>query len=328
MYTKNANRIRGRTLWIAAAATIALGFAACAGDQHESAAPEQPADVMEQATLVPVPALEAKAAESAAQDGAITGQPVDPLALYRDVDEDDLAPESTQLVEVPAEVFPEVQAKVNPVPAMAKGASQDLPIAAIPEETHQAPAMEAKGQLGVLTQLDNALSKTRWASNPTPWDRGRIGRYETSFDREADRAKSLQARAKLRSFEGAPPVMPHSLSYIAGGKECLDCHYTGLQIGKKVAHPMSHVTMANCTQCHVEQTNKLFDEVIVPGNNFDGDRPIREGVSSMAGAPPMIPHTTLMRTACLSCHGEFGYLGLKTDHPERSNCMQCHIVEK
>ena len=101
-----------------------------------------------------------------------------------------------------------------------------------------------------------------------------------------------------------------------------------MQIGKKVAHPMSHVTMANCTQCHVEQTNGLFDELIAPGNNFDGDRPAREGASSMDGAPPMIPHTTLMRTACLSCHGEFGYLGLKTDHPERSNCMQCHVVDK
>ena len=41
----------------------------------------------------------------------------------------------------------------------------------------------------------------------------------------------------------------------------------------------------------------------------------------------MMPHGTFMRTRCLSCHGEYGYPGLRTDHPRRVNCVQCHITD-
>ena len=43
-------------------------------------------------------------------------------------------------------------------------------------------------------------------------------------------------------------------------------------------------------------------------------------------APPVMPHSTLMRVNCLACHGPNGYRGLRTTHPERLNCVQCHAV--
>ena len=39
-----------------------------------------------------------------------------------------------------------------------------------------------------------------------------------------------------------------------------------------------------------------------------------------------MPHATLMRTDCLSCHGPASYPGLRTDHAQRVNCVQCHAV--
>ena len=128
--------------------------------------------------------------------------------------------------------------------------------------------------------------------------------------------------------------MPHSESYSAGSKTCLDCHLNGSTIGERVAHPLPHPVLINCQQCHVEETSRLYDELITPGstlsaamgNTFEGQFFERVGETSIAGAPPMIPHGTFMRTQCLSCHGEFGYPGLETPHPDRQNCLQCHIV--
>ncbi len=54
------------------------------------------------------------------------------------------------------------------------------------------------------------------------------------------------------------------------------------------------------------------------------------------GAPPTIPHDVqeLGRKKCLSCHFQGLDLGIKggeaykTPHPERSNCLQCHLPQK
>lgn len=54
------------------------------------------------------------------------------------------------------------------------------------------------------------------------------------------------------------------------------------------------------------------------------------------GAPPTIPHDIkeLGRKRCLDCHFQGLDLGLKggeaykTPHPERANCLQCHLPQK
>lgn len=54
------------------------------------------------------------------------------------------------------------------------------------------------------------------------------------------------------------------------------------------------------------------------------------------GAPPTIPHQVkeLGRKKCLSCHFQGLDLGIrqgeayKTPHPERENCLQCHLPQK
>jgi cytochrome c-type protein NapB len=46
----------------------------------------------------------------------------------------------------------------------------------------------------------------------------------------------------------------------------------------------------------------------------------------MPGAPPPIPHSPDMRGNCVACHAGPGAVAeIRTPHPERANCRQCHV---
>jgi len=143
-------------------------------------------------------------------------------------------------------------------------------------------------------------------------------------DKFAARVKSMDQRAGLRAFEGAPPVIPHTIADM-NIQTCRACHAQGLQAGDKVARMVSHTFLTNCTQCHVEDSGILPGDDSGPTSTFIGLRPSGYGgTRASAGAPPVMPHTTFMRTNCVSCHGEHGYDGWRPDHLSRSNCIQCH----
>jgi cytochrome c-type protein NapB len=82
--------------------------------------------------------------------------------------------------------------------------------------------------------------------------------------------------------------------------------------------------LTNCTQCHVEQQAELLDPFVLARNGFIGLPAPFEGIRAFSAAPPVVPHSTLMRTECLSCHGPHGPDGMETTHPWRQNCLQCH----
>ncbi len=147
-------------------------------------------------------------------------------------------------------------------------------------------------------------------------------------DKFASRVRSMEHRASLRAFEGAPPVIPHPIVDL-NIQTCRACHAQGLQAGDKVARMVSHTYLTNCTQCHVESGRAM------PGSAMGNDRGTDNtfigfrssgygGTRASAGAPPVMPHTTFMRTNCVSCHGEHGYDGWRPDHLSRTNCVQCH----
>jgi len=143
-------------------------------------------------------------------------------------------------------------------------------------------------------------------------------------DKFASRMKSIEQRAALRAFEGAPPVVPHPVLDI-NVQTCRACHATGLRTGDKVSRMAPHTYLINCTQCHVEAASPgLVDAQQFP-NSFVGRRASGYGgTRAWAGAPPVMPHSVFMRTNCVSCHGEFGYDGWRPDHLSRTNCVQCH----
>ena len=151
-------------------------------------------------------------------------------------------------------------------------------------------------------------------------------RFDPMANRQNTRLDSLDKRAEHRAYDGAPPVMPHSKNF-ARTKTCLECHQQGMYLGNRYARPMSHAYLVNCEQCHVESKHLYLDFARQPvSNNFMGLHPPVGGMRASAVSPPVMSHGTMMRINCLACHGPNGYQGLRTAHPERLNCVQCHSV--
>ena len=141
-------------------------------------------------------------------------------------------------------------------------------------------------------------------------------------------ARSTDQRAAGRAYDGAPPVIPHA---IAG--ECVTCHdEQGTVIaGVGVAPASPHGAQAasgglrRCRQCHVPSTTT---DVMV-ASVFSGlPQGPWKGGRATAGAPPTIPHTLQFRENCLACHaGPASRMEIRTSHPERPRCRQCHVPQ-
>jgi len=128
-----------------------------------------------------------------------------------------------------------------------------------------------------------------------------------------------------RAYYGAPPVIPHPIASMntIGAQSCLKCHEKGGYVSKfKAFAPVTpHPNLVSCVQCHVPvNDDKLFAE-----SNFTGMGKPELNQRAMMGSPPVIPHKIHMRETCLSCHsGPSAPSAIKTTHPERINCLQCH----
>jgi cytochrome c-type protein NapB len=146
-------------------------------------------------------------------------------------------------------------------------------------------------------------------------------------DHEGALKSSAAVRAERRAYDGAPPTIPHD----SFGANCSNCHtHRGRSVsGVGFAPASPHVDTRyaggtiRCRQCHVPvATDGLFVATSYEGLPQDlaaGDRATR-------GAPPRIPHRVLMRENCAACHdGPGAREGIRTDHPERTRCRQCHV---
>lgn len=138
---------------------------------------------------------------------------------------------------------------------------------------------------------------------------------------------SALARAERRAYDGAPPVMAHEEL----GIDCIACHdQKGMEVTDLgFAPPSPHEetlgmsAISRCRQCHVPAlTTDLF-----AANDFRGLRQdLRRGRRLNQLAPPTMPHKTFMRENCLACHsGPAAREEIRTDHPERARCRQCHV---
>ena len=142
---------------------------------------------------------------------------------------------------------------------------------------------------------------------------------------------ALQARASRRAYDGAPPTVPHPIMQDSSAA-CLACHAQGLQVKDRFASKISHPTFGgSCTQCHVSSRGAFSSAdaaafaVALTENSFHGAEAPPNGPRAWPGAPPTVPHRTLMRSDCMSCHGPKGLFALRTPHPERQSCTQCHV---
>lgn len=132
-----------------------------------------------------------------------------------------------------------------------------------------------------------------------------------------------------RAYEGAPPVIPHE----AFGASCTECHRpAGPELAELgYAPPSPHgmtagMELARCRQCHVFQ----HTEGVWRSNTFEGlSRPPVPAPRAHPLAPPVIPHPVYMREDCLACHdGAAAREEIRTTHPERARCRQCHVEQQ
>lgn len=141
---------------------------------------------------------------------------------------------------------------------------------------------------------------------------------------DEQRSQVLAQRSALRAYDGAPPTIPHAVE----GRstfECLACHAKGAIVAGKRAPAMSHERHDSCTQCHVATGGPPAPAPApLSSSSFVGQPAAGRGARAWPGAPPTIPHTTSMRSACASCHGVAGAMGMRSTHPWRESCTQCH----
>lgn len=142
-----------------------------------------------------------------------------------------------------------------------------------------------------------------------------------------EQARSLKDYYARRAYPGAPPAIPHGElnGSTYGPAPCLGCHRNGGYVPQFQAFaPITpHPELTSCNQCHVEAAERpLFRETRFVAASAP---PINQEM--LAGAPPPIPHGLDMRNSCHACHASpAAPKEIRTDHPERVNCRQCHAA--
>jgi cytochrome c-type protein NapB len=171
-----------------------------------------------------------------------------------------------------------------------------------------------------------------WTGGPAAsgWQQSRKVAAKTAEHDETEGASVETAvieRAAHRAYDGAPPVIPHPVR-ASGAAECLACHADGFALGNRRASPVPHASYASCTQCHVSASAPFTLVAASPAAEAEsawaGLTSPTAGEVAYEGAPPAVPHWTRMRERCESCHGPEGRAALRTPHPERRSCLQCH----
>ncbi|MBK1879888.1 nitrate reductase cytochrome c-type subunit [Pelagicoccus mobilis] len=147
--------------------------------------------------------------------------------------------------------------------------------------------------------------------------------------RVTDPAELRYRREQRRAYDGSPPIVPHPIDQWSADS-CMQCHERAVRIGDVVAPAMSHPAYTSCTQCHVSGKGlgsrwNASDFDLHTGNRFGGYHQPEFGERAYPDAPPTIPHNVHMRQNCMSCHGELGTSPIRTSHPERQSCVQCHV---
>jgi len=144
-------------------------------------------------------------------------------------------------------------------------------------------------------------------------------------DEPGSSASGAEVRAARRAYAGAPPVIPHA----PFGAGCTACHTErGMDVdGIGFAPPSPHdgtdgmAGAVHCNQCHVFQAT----DGVFRANAFEG-LAWRPAHRAYDGAPPVMPHPVFMHEDCLACHaGPAAREAIRTTHPERENCRQCHL---
>ena len=172
------------------------------------------------------------------------------------------------------------------------------------------------------------------AAEPTPelpFEAGVFRRAARALDyatmpAAAPSKRTLAVYYSRRAYPGAPPIIPHPID--DGGaleRGCLACHVDGGWAPRFQAYTpvVPHPELSSCRQCHVPPAApgsfRPTTWETLPGPRIDR--------SALPGSPPPIPHGLQMRENCVACHGgPAAVVEIRTTHPDRVNCRQCHAL--
>lgn len=141
--------------------------------------------------------------------------------------------------------------------------------------------------------------------------------------------RSMKQFQSRRAYPGAPPVIPHPAEDESSenSQNCLSCHRTGAYVSsfERFAPTCPHPEYASCRQCHVAvistQKFRSTDWQKIPYPSINQEK--------ILGGPPPIPHHLRERENCVACHGSNSSIeAIRTSHPERVHCQQCHVATK
>lgn len=206
--------------------------------------------------------------------------------------------------------------------------TEDLKNAALshPKQAAEANATPAKSYRELRA---SARGQSGWNESASLAQRNMPSLHDGVDLSETSKSAALSKRAKNRAYHGAPPTIPHAVAQNSVA-ECMACHGEGLRLGVARATTLPHDNFVSCTQCHVAETIPDLHATNLPpdpravDNTFTGLQPPEKGSRAWNIAPPQIPHTTFMKENCLSCHGVNGDQAMRSTHPARVNCQQCH----
>ncbi len=184
-----------------------------------------------------------------------------------------------------------------------------------------APAAEQGGEIprarsyAELLELGPVRQQDAWTSDAAALRAGLPDRADAATP-AGDKQAALAARASRRAYDGAPPTVPHAVRQSAAA-ECLACHDEGALLRGRTASMMSHRALTSCTQCHVVEQAPMPAAVWLEGgpwaaeSSFEGRASPASGERAWSVSPPVIP-------------GVAGSDPIKTSHPYRQSCEQCH----
>jgi cytochrome c-type protein NapB len=142
---------------------------------------------------------------------------------------------------------------------------------------------------------------------------------------EPNRRRTLAVFYARRADLGAPPIIPHAVEDPeTSARACLACHGGGGWVPRFNAYsPVTpHPELTSCQDCHVVEEPSRGSP---PAPRTVAPPPLRR--AAMPGSPPPIPHDLEMRETCLACHaGPAAVAEIRTSHPERLSCRQCHAL--
>jgi nitrate reductase (cytochrome), electron transfer subunit len=174
---------------------------------------------------------------------------------------------------------------------------------------------------------------------------------EARREREAH-PRTLKTFRYLRAYPGAPPRIPHGLTPTEfRTSACNTCHERGGYSARFAAYvPLTpHPEQRMCLQCHVG--DDAVTGISQPSSDPNSRCPQCHGSGGAPRAyanakldwrttawpelprltpdrnPLPIPHDLASRGNCLPCHaGPAAVAEIRTGHPERADCRQCHVA--